>query len=598
MEEQTSYGVPEPSVQCARLLSLLGADLLNDHERWQFVGQCLYNVLGEKGFFLFERYTSQVFQAELAAFWSDLQKTRHGLSALKTMARRANRKGFDLWMKEVVHDAAAGSLEKHAGMTEIADLARFMFGHEFVCSDSKMQEWWHFNGTTWEKLSAGHAMKQKFSRELSPIYLQLLIELESVQDNEEAAKLAKRAVIITKGLKEPGFKGVLMQECAETFYVKDFYSNCDEDHYLLGLPNGVYDFHKMKLRDAYPEDMITLQMGVPLDESLSYDHPDVKYMMDFFRKVLYKPDLIDFSLKHTATCLMGGNTDKLFVMNIGPTAHNGKTTRATLDRYTFGKYSGKLPLGVLVGKTPDSTTPDPAIAGTKGTRMQQLDESNKLQELNASFLKNRTGNDEIRCRPLYSNGFHMIPQFTLVLYANAPPGSSSAGGDPGMNERTVWVPHDSRFTMDAPNDEAEQWKTRTFKADPHIKIELHKRAHAYLWILFDFLKLYKKEGLKKPDDVLEKTRLYQYKNDIRKQFLDTFVEVTERHADYATSSDLYSNYKLWFGDAYTDRKQRMGSREDFEEDVLRILKIAPIGNEKRYHGIKLKTEVKNFNRGQ
>uniref|UniRef100_A0A6C0CGN3 Bacteriophage/plasmid primase P4 C-terminal domain-containing protein n=1 Tax=viral metagenome TaxID=1070528 RepID=A0A6C0CGN3_9ZZZZ len=598
MEEQTCYGVPASSVQCAKLLSLLGVGILGDHEKWKFVGQCVYNILGASGRSLFERYTPQKFQAELENFWSDLQKTKHGLAALKVMAKRANRSGLDLWMREVVHDAAAGSLVAYAGMTEIADLARFLFGHEFVCSDAKAQEWWHFNGIIWEKLSAGHSMKQKFSRELSPIYLQLLIELEGVRDSEGINPLIKRCTEITRGLKEPGFKSVLMQECGETFFIKDFYSNCDEDHYLLGLPNGVYDFHKMILRDAYPEDMITLQMGVPLDEGLSWEHPDVKYVMDFFRKVLYKPDLIDFCLKHTATCLMGGNTDKLFVMNIGPTAHNGKTTRAALDRFTFGKYSGKLPLGVLVGKTPDSTTADPALAGTKGTRLQQLDESNKLQEFNASFLKNNTGNDEIWCRPLYSNGFHMIPQFTLVLYGNEPPGSTSSGGDAGMNERTVWVPHDSRFTMDAPDDEAEQWKTRTFKADPHIKIELHKRAHAYLWLLFEYLKRYKAEGLKKPDEVLEKTRLYQYKNDIRKQFVDTFVEVTNRHADYVGSSDLFSSYRVWYGECFPDRKGKMGSREDFEGDLLRILKISPIGGEKRYHGIKLKTEVRVFDRSK
>jgi phage/plasmid-associated DNA primase len=474
MDNQEAFGVPQTSVQCQRLLAMMGEKVLSNRTCWLHVGQCLYNMLGFKGKELFERYTVPQYREQLENVWdafSALEPTRHGLGSLKTMAVRYCKDKYDEWIESTAKSAAVCALEETAGMTEIADIVKLMYEHCFICTNVKRQDWWHFNGNNWVKLSGGHAIQQCFSRRLSPIFKGIYEAIGAVDNDADVKYMKKRAADITRGLKEPGFKSVLMTECSQIFLNESFTEKCDEDPMILGIPNGVLVLEKgnIRLRESYPEDWITLQMGVPYDEKMSWDHEDVKYIMNFFKKVLYKEDLINFSIKHKGTCLVGGNLDKLLVMNIGTTAHNAKTTCATLDRYVFGRYSGKLPLSVItVGRVLDQSAATPALAQTKGTRLQQLDEPSRKQEFNGSVAKTLTGNDEMWVRQLYGEGFYINPQFNLVMYGNDAPNNRSEGNDSGMIERVVWVPHDSRFTMEAPEDEAEQWKTRVFTADPHI----------------------------------------------------------------------------------------------------------------------------------
>ncbi len=596
MDIHQAFNIPSNLVQSQKLLSFIDQEWLANRENWVFIGQCLYNAIGQQALALFERYSPSHFEPEIRETWLSYEKTMHGMFALKTLARRRSNNRFKQWQQETVLSAAIGALQETASITELADITMFLFGDMFVCSDVGSQRWWHFTGSIWQSLSGGHSMKQKFSRELAPIFQSIYGGLAGAGDDIEVKMMKKKCIEIIRSLKDPGGKQTLMRECAEIFYVDDFENNCDEDRYILGLPNGVYDLQKMKMREAYPEDLLTLQMGVPYDEGLSWESDDVIYMMDFYKKVLYKEDLIDFSLKHKSTCLVGGNLNKKLVMNIGETAHNAKTTCATLDRHTFGKYSGKLPLGVLVGQTPKVGEANPALAGTKGTRLQQIDEANKNQRINMSFMKTGTGNDEIWARKLYSNGGTFAPQFTLIMYANEAPDAKSCVGDDGSWERFVWLPHDSRFTSDAPDSIEKQWKTRTFKADRHIDIQLKKRAYAYLWILVEKYKQYLEDGgeLKEPDDVLKRNAKYKYSSDIYMQFKDNKIEIIDSRTSYVPLADLYIAFKLWYNDA--GHKGNIPSREDFMKEISRLIGD-PVGFEKRFNGMKIKnSEVRRFDR--
>lgn len=611
MEDQTTFNIPSNPIQCQKLISLITVDWLNHKHNWAFMGQCLYNVLDDDGLELFVRYSPQQFEDQANAVWSSYQKTRHGLSALRTIARKLNKEKFNLWIDECVMAAAIGAVGECAAMTEIADIAKFKFGDYFVCSNVGSQTWWQHNGR-WQQLSHGHSLREKFSRELCPIFVRVRTGITELGDEDNVKAMYKKCVDIIKGLKDPGFKGVLMRECADKFYIEDFEAQCDENHDILCVKNGIMVFNQKEvvrdptgetddiirdvkpyLRDSYPEDLVTLQMEVPYDPTLSWEHPDVMFIMEFFKKVLYKPDLIDFSLKHKASCLTGKNKNKFLVMNIGKTAHNAKSTCATLDRVTFGKYSGKLPLSVITGKPLAAGAADPAIACTKGTRLQQLDEVNKTMQINPTNLKTFTGNDEVWARKLYSNGSTFLPQFTMIMYANEAPDAKNCASDNGVHERNVWVPHDSRFTTTAPSSVEEQWRLRVFKADPHIDVELKKRAYAYFWILVQYYTKYTEEGLTLPDEVAAANARYRLANDIYSQFVSSRMEKTDRHADYVSVFDIYTVYKLWFAEAYPQSK--ITDRESFASELERLLG-KPESDEKRYHGYKMKSEVKTFNR--
>lgn len=597
MRITTSFNLPSEETQCQFLLTIIGPEFVQNESNWRFVGECLKNVLGRAGLEILEPYTSENLKEELNSMWIKLPKSRYGLASLKILAERQDKEKYQKWCTDVVWTAAIGSLKKTAGMTEIADIAKFLFGHLFVCTNAVSQTWWSFNGTCWERVNGGSTIKQKFSREMAIIYEAVYDEISTMDQEEDSTRLmTKKAAEITKGLKDQGFKISLMKECAEICEVKDFESQMDEDHYLMGLPNGILDmrdFSNIHLRPSYPDDWISLQTHASYRPDIySWDHEDVKFVMNFKRQILTDDATREFSLKHRGSCLMGGNKDKLFIINIGETAHNGKTTDATFDRATFGSYAGKMPLGAISGPTPKANEVNPALVMTKGTRIQQIDEVSKKQEFNAAFMKAMCGNDEQTGRALYSNGITFLPQYNTFMSCNTAPTRIESAGDAGMDERGVLIPHESRFTSKAPESIEEQWRQRVFKANPHIKIELNKRIDAYLWILVEYLKKYLKEGLQQPQRVIEKTQKYQYSNNPYIQFKSEKLEITTRPVDYVALQDLYVNYKLWFADSYPGK--RIENKESFSQEIEKVLG-QPTGSDLRFHGIKLKSIAKHFN---
>jgi phage/plasmid-associated DNA primase len=115
-----------------------------------------------------------------------------------------------------------------------------------------------------------------------------------------------------------------------------------------------------------------------------------------------------------------------------------------------------------------------------------------------------------------------------------------------------------------------------------------------LWVLVEYLKKYLKEGLTKPQSVIDKTSKYQYSNNPYKQFAHDRLEATNRQVDYVPLQDLYANYKLWFTDSFPGK--RLENREDFSLEIAKTIG-EPIGDDKRFHGYKIKTEAKRFERG-
>ena len=363
----------------------------------------------------------------------------------------------------------------------------------------------------------------------------------------------------------------------------------------------------MTFRPGYPEDWITMKMGARYKE-FYWKHPKVMEVMEFFLQILsslgHKPlledlqgyakdEIVDFVLKHKSTCLAGGNLDKWLVIYVGEKADNSKTTYQKLDRKTFGKYCGKLPLGALIGKTPNSGDADPAMANTKGARLEYLDEATKGMRINTSFLKNKTGNDEFWARKLYSNGGIIRPQFTMILLVNQPPATPSS--DVAVWRRMVLIPWDSRFIVHPPKNEEEQWAKRLFKADPHFEDDvLPKFIDAYFWVLIQYYKKYKKEGIEKPQAVIEKTNHYRTNNDIYQQFVDQVLELTGDDTDYVALTDLFVEFKHWHKDAYPS--WRCPHRQDVEDEMTRLLGD-PDGLEKRWHKAKLKgKKIEDFGR--
>ena len=595
-------GMPQASWICESLLGLLGESFFEDRQNWLMVGRCVKNSLGAKGLEIFKNFTHAKYSSETEQTWKTLSRSRHGLNSIKMMAERCNPDQFRAWQSDIATRAALGALGATAGITKIADIANFLYGYKYLYTGGT--SWWAFENNVWQKMTNAASLRQKFSRELSALFENIYNEVmhASMEDPEnlELKKMAKKAENIVVGLQDPAFKSKVQIECQETFLQTKFEDETDEDPYILAMPNGILDMHGYKkgeifLRPAYPDDWVTLQTRASYYPDIyNWDHPDVKYYMEFMRKILPDRSTREFCLKHKGSCLMGLSKDKLIPLNIGETAHNGKTTIAKVDRQIFGTYSGKLPLGAIVGRTPEVNAVNPAIAATKGTRLQQLDEGNRQQELNASLFKLLGGNDEQWARKLFSNGGSFVPQYNVVMYGNSAPSTLNSAGDSGVTERIVLIPHTSRFTSNPPESPEEQERLHIYKADPHICSELYERRDAGLWIYVEYLGKYLTEGLQQPDAVLKKTKAYQYVNDPYKQFVDAKLEMTHNRIDYVPLREIYATFKAWFMDAFPGK--RTENLENFAVELGKVINATPEGGDRRMHGVKVKSDIRRVDR--
>lgn len=605
MEEEFRLQIPEIDEQLNALLPMISKYRLTDKATWNLLGQCIYNITGGDSINLWEKFSPSRYSQSCEEDWEIFGDTRHALATIKVWAKADNLKEFTDWHTERLQDALWGAIIPTAGKTEIADIVKFLYSGEFLCSDVEHQHWYQFRGHLWHKLSGASTFKQKFSRDIAklfePIYELIKEDPESSKKGTQQFTMKKKIEFIIRGLKEPSYKSQLMKECSEVFLYEDFEDEKDEIHSLLGMPNGVYDFERMSFRSGYPEDWITMRTGASYKE-YKWSDSGVQDVMLFFHQMLsdtkIKPTLkelsgfandevIDCVLKHKSTCLVGGNLDKWLVIYVGEKADNSKTTYQKLDRKAFGKYCGKLPLGTLIGKTPNAGDADPAMASTKGCRLEYLDEATKGMRINTSFLKTKTGNDEFWARKLYSNGGIIRPQFTMILLVNQPPQTPSS--DVAVWRRMVLIPFDSRYIVNPPKDEDEQWKKRLFLADPHFENhKIPKMVNPYMWVLIQYYKKYCNEGLQKPQIVIEKTQMYKTSNDIYQQFVDQKLDITKDDIDYITLSDIFIEFKYWHKDAYPS--WRVPHRQDVEDEMKRILGDSN-GLEKRWHGVKLKSNI-------
>jgi hypothetical protein len=70
---------------------------------------------------------------------------------------------------------------------------------------------------------------------------------------------------------------------------------------------------------------------------------------------------------------------------------------------------------------------------------------------------------------------------------------------------------------------------------------LEKLTEAFMYILLDYYKLYKKHGLPKCDSIDRATANYKKKSDELQEFIDEYYEYKKGY--YLLFTDIWTNYK-------------------------------------------------------
>ena len=336
----------------------------------------------------------------------------------------------------------------------------------------------------------------------------------------------------------------------------------DANKKLFRCANGVIDLSNgvPKFRASHSKDFLSFSCGVDFTE-FDADSPEVMRVEAFFKKVFPNPRIRNYFLDVVSSCLEGGNCNKIFVVNTGPT-NAGKSKTLEMVEAVFGDYAINFPRELMLrGRGGTSSGPRPELARAKNTRIATLSEIGLGEKLDQGVLKNLSGNDAFYARTLHDKGAEIKPTFTLFLQCNSPPEIPD-------NDKATWgrirvVDYQSRFDDDAPESLAEQERLHHYKADKNLDVSA--LAPALLWLLVQRFAAYKKGGLHTPNEVNLSTNKYKASNDTLGLFLEEKTQ--ESKGKWVSLETVWRAFKFYAFESGKKTESRI-LKKGFKEAML------------------------------
>ena len=559
---------PEQVQNVFELVAVLNKERAEDYRGWLEVGMCLHNIdpASEEllnTWVLFSKLSPKFKEGECERQWMNFRDEGLGVGSLHYWARLDNPTGYG----EIRRKNLQFYIEKSVTATnwDVAMVLYQLFKYQYVCACSKTKMWYEFKNHRWTEVDDGILLRQRISADLVNEYCHLIdyyndkFVVDSTSEDMDAQEKAdeyldkcKALSEIVIRLKNTTFKDQVMKEARELFYDKDFLGELDGNLYLLGFNNGVYDMKNFEFRDGKPEDRISFTSNIDyIDYCDSNDY--VHEIFRFFDQVFPNPVIRDYVLMLLSTYLQGHNAEETFHIWTG-SGGNGKSKVVELFELCMGDYCIKFPITLLTGKRAASNAATPEIMQSKGKRFGNFQEPDEHERINVGLLKELTGGDRIKARGLYSQPIEFKPQFKLLLCCNQMP--TVPPDDDGTWRRLRVVEFKSRF-VDNPQAENE------FPKDRYLSEKLIIWKETFMSILIEYYKLYRKDGLVVPDEVVKYTHDYQKSCDVYADWVVENLELTGNILDAICLDELHLDFKNWFQDNFNSQKHP--TKRDFKK---------------------------------
>jgi len=294
----------------------------------------------------------------------------------------------------------------------------------------------------------------------------------------------------------------------------------DSNPLLLGVANGVVDLRNGRLRDAKPEDRITLYSPVAFD--LDAKCPRFE---EFVRQVCDgDSELVGFIQRAIGYSLTGRTDEQCLFLCYG-TGANGKSTLLGVLHYILGDYAVNVPFSALEQRGRSSIPNDVAMLARR--RFATAIETGEDVRLNESRIKAITGGDPVTARHLYHEHFTFDPTHKLWLAFNHKP--RIADDSEGMWRRVRLIP----FTRQFSGQERDKNLLETLKGEaPGI----------LAWAVRGTL-LWQKERLGESQRVAQATAAYRNESDHMEHFIGDCCTVDGNAS--VTSAIIWERYQHW-----------------------------------------------------
>lgn len=561
------------------LLHMLDPRRFETYEDWRNIGFMIHNISNghEEGLELWKEmsekmdpigYNKAGTQQKMLDLWD--YATRKSLSgegggftmgSLVYFAQQDNPEQYDNWRRNIYHSEIDMAITK-LSQGRICALAKTLFGREFVYTQE--DNWFQFNGMV------GHWLLDKFRQPhfmFNMFHTRMKKYLMDYISKGQRTDLHKFSDKIEDKFEHGPFLEGLTRFAQKKFSEEGFEQKLDQNKWLVGTQNGVYDLKNGIHRVGLPEDYVSMKLGAAYRD-FTWEHPEVKSVMRYWAKLHVDPKLRHWFLKAISVIMVAGNIEKMIIVMTNNDGNAGKSKALDFIRWIFGEYSQALKRERFVISTVKSAGgADQDVVNMKNRRLGFVTEISSEETLDIGALK--APSDTIQARGLYEKGGEMTPLYTMIIMLNKLP--PIPGNDKPTFNRLRICPHESIFDDDAPSDPKEQWKQKHFKPDKNIDQRLQKLKDAGLWVFLQYFKIYQQEKLDPiPAKVMQATKQYRQNNDVFAQFLKSHLveDLKDKKACVKVDDAFYKEYVMFYQMAMKGSGLRPSKPNDFRMDVV------------------------------
>jgi len=492
--------------EVSKLLELINIKRFSDYHEWLVIGWTLYNI-DPSYIYLWDKYsqTSNKYKAgECLYYWNNMaQKKGYTIKTLYYFAKIDNYEGYSE-MQNNMHNSAMTASFSGLDM-DIVYYIKEILKDEFIYNSGG---WFYFNGVRWIKDKEGCRIPHSIKKNIINLYKSRIQYYYDLFENGKIKEEQYNDYItsiqgVIHSLKDGKtlerlkvlLKGVLIDD--------DFLDDIDNNPFLLGFNDGVFDLEINTFRCALPSDCITKTTGYSFKNEIeNITDKQIKEFDDkIFNKIFTNEEKRQYMLDLYSSCL-NGNALQSFNLQSGKNASggNGKSLMSNLMINAIGRdcengYGCEFNVGLLTQTSSKSCSANPELAKLKSIRYAVCSEPEANSYLNSGIIKMLTGGNSVSCRALFQNNNSFTPNFTLFLDCNKKPPFDSIGeNDGGIMRRMRVCDFSSRFV----EEEKDIKDENTFLQDPDILINLKYYSKIFLKKLLNNYKLLNEKNNNKP----------------------------------------------------------------------------------------------------
>jgi P4 family phage/plasmid primase-like protien len=544
-----------------RLMPMIASWRADDYNQWMGIGWALFNI-GDGGtdalnmWLEFSSRSEKYDEAGCIFEWDRMARRDITIGTLKHFAKIDSPDNYNDYIKEQVDPIMKQSL--NGSHNDIARVLYAYYGDEFRCASLAGKTWYQFcpDRHRWEEIEEGIYLRERISSKLVKDYIEmakkLMDDYGSADDKAEEAMLNARRKQVDKlvnAMKSAPFKNNVMKEAQEVFYDSDFKNKLDQNAYLMGFKNGVYDLKTNVFRAGQQDDYISKSIPIEYKEFKESDN-EVDDVKDFLTKIFPDNSIRTYFMDTYCEIFVGGNSQKKVYMWTGD-GDNGKSIVQNFFDLMLGQIAIKFNTQYFTGKKTSTGAANPELSrAAPPVRHVTMEEPDADESLNIGELKKLSGGDSYWARDLFEKGKstrEVQPMFTLTFICNKLPKLKYS--DKATWNRIRVIPFEATFIPPGdtcPETFEEQLREKKFPMDRNFKEKIPGMVQAFAWYLLQWRK--EMTIRIEPSKVKEATEVYRKQNDIYRQFIEECI--IEAPYKYLAIVEMYAQFKEWFKESF------------------------------------------------